>query len=396
MTDRSAAGRRTGTVLVYLAGVVAAAALGRYGPLGTDLRADLGLSLADVGWLTSIITVVAATLALPTSMWVRRRDAYTALATGLAVLSCAGALEILAPNAAVLYTVRVVEGVGYLLVVVTGPGLIARVAGPIHERAALALWSTFIPVGLAFAASVGPLVPALGWRGAAGLTVLATAAVAVLAAVAAARLRSGDTITALTAGWSARSAKPPARTMLLALAFSIVALLGVTVITLLPSLADANGFSATGRGVLTVTAALASIPGGLLAGLLLQRGWHMVSALTALVMPLSAVLVFTWAPWWAVSTGAGLFLLSNGLVLAAMYAAVPGLVHTPDQLPLAYGLLVQIGSLGTLFGPPLFGALVTTAGWSNAVTLVAACTATGLGLFLAAVRNPVESAGRPR
>jgi MFS family permease len=112
----------------------------------------------------SAITAVAALLGTPAGLWVRRRGGRRALLAGLALLAVTGVAGAGAPGAGWMLTARVVEGVGFLLVVVAAPTLLVEMAARADQPAVLALWGTAIPVGLAVSAAVGGVLAPLGWR----------------------------------------------------------------------------------------------------------------------------------------------------------------------------------------------------------------------------------------
>jgi predicted MFS family arabinose efflux permease len=387
-------------VLVCAAGLPAAIALGKLAPVGPLVRAELGLSLGQLGWAISAITAVAALLGTPGGAWTRRRGPRRTLVAGLAVMAVAGGAGATARGLGVLLVARVVEGVGYLLVVVAAPDLLVRLtqARPADRSMALAGWSTVIPTGMAVGGAVGgTLAQAIGWRGWLGVT----AALALLAAVAVAAAIPTDRSQAAATTWAPT---PPPRLrgagllgpLLLAGGFCGLCLVGIAVLSLLPSfLVSQRGVGLGEAGLATGLVALASVPGSLAAGWLLRRGAGLRPlAATMLVMPLAALLAFsqggtaTVAVGVAVAGAAGI-MLANGVAVAGVFAAVPSLVDHPDQTALAIGLLTQLGSVGTLLGAPLSGSVAATT-WSAVAPLVGATTLVSLGLLLAA------SAQRPR
>lgn len=173
----------------------------------------------------------------------------------------------------------------------------------------------------------------------------------------------------------------------LSVSFSLIALLGVTVIALLPDLADHRGVSAALGSASTAVVSLASVPGGLAAGLLMHRGSPRAIAVAALAMPCAAVVIYQASPWAAVAAGAAVLMAANGLVLAALYASMPTLAQSPYALRRGYGLLNQAGCLGSLFGPPVFGFTVTHTGWAAATVLVTLISLVSLTLFWTATRT---------
>lgn len=380
-------GERGVIALVYLAGVSAGVALGRFIPLEAGVGDAFGLSLAAYGWLISGVTVVAACLALPAGLWIARRDLGGVLCAGLGVMLLGGLLEVAAPAVWLLYGARALEGVGYLAVVVTGPMLLAARCRPATERRALALWSTFVPVGMAVASAVGTLGGTVGWRAAGALTLVPAA----IGLVGALRWLTG------IRGRPDERYVPHHRglgpVLQLSLAFSLIALLGVTAVALLPRLATDREVRSAVGGATAAAVSLASVPGGLLAGLLLGRraGPRVLATVAVLAMPCAAAVMYQITAWAAVTAGAAALQFGGGFVLAVLYASVPSVARSSYELGRGYGLLNQAGSVGTLLGPPVFGFAVTRVGWASATVLASVVTLGGLVLFLVATRRPGPS-----
>jgi hypothetical protein len=85
-------------------------------------------------------------------------------------------------------------------------------------------------------------------------------------------------------------------------------------------------------------------------------------------------------------TSAVLIAVTNELVVATVFAALPLVVRTSADVGVANGLVAQLGSVGSLAGPPLVGLVVTAADgwWAVGPTLLAGC-AVGVVLLRAAV-----------
>jgi predicted MFS family arabinose efflux permease len=101
-------------------------------------------------------------------------------------MAVAGGTSAVAWGLGTLLAARVVEGVGYLLVVVAAPDLLVRLTWGADRSVALALWGAVIPIGLAVGGAVaGMLGQTIGWRGWLGVTGVLPllAAVAVAAAI---------------------------------------------------------------------------------------------------------------------------------------------------------------------------------------------------------------------
>jgi MFS family permease len=370
-------------LLVYGTGVLAAAALGKVAPAVSLLRADLGLSLEAAGWLVSAITAVAALLGTPAGLWVRRRGGRRALLAGLALLAVTGVAGAGAPGAGWMLVARVAEGIGFLLVVVAAPTLLVQMAARADQPGVLALWGTAIPVGLAASAAAGGVLAPLGWR----LWLAVPNALAVPAAVASALFVPADG--PAPAGGSAprlrlADLRAPA---LLAGGFCAAVVIAAAVLGILPVfLEEQRRAGVAAGGTATAVVALCSVLGSLAAGWLLGHGAGLRAlAAAGLFMPL--------ASWPMVATGgsfggsvlaaAGL-MAANGVVVAGVYAAVPRVTAAPDHLGVVNGLVAQLGSAGTLLGPPLFAWAAAAAGWRVLPPLVAAFAVAGLVLLLLA------------
>jgi hypothetical protein len=392
-------------LLVYGTGVLAAAAFGKVAPAIALLRADLGLSLGQAGWLVSGITALAALLGTPAGLWVRRRGGRRALLAGLAVLAVTGTAGAAAPGLGWMLAARVAEGVGFLLVVVAAPTLLVEMAGRRDQPAVLALWGTGIPVGLAAGAAAGGVLAPLGWR----LWLAAPSVLAVPAAAAAALLvppdaprrggpgpRGGPVPPAPGAG-----APPPDRAgggaglrladlrvpALLAGGFCAMVGIASAVLGMLPAfLEEQRQAGIAAGGTATALVALSSVLGSAVAGWLLGRGAGLRAlAAAGLLMPLASwPLVGAGGSFGGSVLAAAGLLAANGVLVAGVFAAVPRMAAAPDHLAVVNGLVAQLGSAGSLLGPPLLALAVGAAGWGVLPSFVAVFTVLGLVLLLLA------------
>ncbi|WP_254068607.1 MFS transporter [Streptomyces sp. TM32] len=358
------------TLATWLAGVLAAVSLGAVSPAGSALRSALGLSAGALAWATSSITAVGALLSIPAGWWIRRFGAQRALSWGLFTISVAAAGSAAARSWGLLLGARVAEGVGYLLVFVAGPVVLTQVTHGGIRAAALALWGTCVPTGLAIAAVTGgALAPWWTWSQWLALTAVGPLIMAgVLASVLPRLPRT-------TVQRAPREAGAWNGVLRLGVAYGSLALVSVAVVMVLPQfLTEHRQATPTVTGTVMAVVCLGSAFGGLAASWLLRRG----SALSSLVplgalMPVACLPAFSAEFPLAVSGGAAtLVLVVDGLLISAVFAAVPASVSRPEQVDIANGILNQLGSVGTLLGPPLFGLVIAAAGWGAvaAATLV--------------------------
>jgi MFS family permease len=374
-------------VTTWLAGVQAAIGLGAIAPVAPAVQRTLGLSLGTVAGATSSMTAVGAVLGIPAGWWCGRLRARRALVTGLVVVSAAAGLSALADSWPVLLAARTGEGVGYLLVFVSGPIVLTGLTRGRARAAALALWGTCVPTGLALAAGAGgALATHLAWQHWLALTGVVPL---LLAGVLTATLPDPPTAPApgpdrprTTGGWG-RSIVPAA-------AYGCLSLISVAVLVILPSfLTGTRHATSAAAGAAAAFVCAWSAAGGLLASRLLRRGLTMKS-LTPLgvLIPLACLPAFSaGVPVSAGVAAAALLLAVNGLLISTVFAVIPVVVRRSEGLDLANGALAQCGSLGVLLGPPVFGVLVGYAGWGAVAATTALFTAAATALLLATARG---------
>lgn len=389
-------------LVYYLCGVLAAAQLGKFAALAPRISQDLALGLAAMAALTSLLEVCGAVFGGVAGRLLPRLGLRRGLLLALACLGLGALAAALARQAPLLAAARLVESVGYLITVVAAPVLIARTAPARQQTAAMTLWSTFVPVGLALGAwAYAHAAELSSWRWAQALSVAATLV-----------LMAGLWRTAVPAAehlGAPQAPQPPAppahRTThtpkahgvdpglwLLTLAFGLYAVTEVGLLALLPSLLVQSGLPLAGAGSWTAAAALANVPASALAAWLMRRQGTIA---WVLVLPLLVSgLLFPWA--YQVGTGllpqavvAVLINLISGVFASLVFALLPHFATDERQLSLASGRLTQCGASGALLGPPLMGALVEHGGWT-----AAGWASVGLALASAGLAWRVVRGGR--
>lgn len=376
-------------VLYYLCGVFAAAQLGKLAALSPPIARELQLGLAAMAALTSLLEVCGATLGGVAGRWLPRVGLKPALSLAVLALAAGSAGTAFAQDVVTLALARLVESLGYLAIVVAAPVLIARAAEGRHQAAAMALWSTFVPVGMALGAwSFAHAADWAGWRPAQALSVVA----GVLLWIG---LRA---VPSDSAGVAAEPATPPGPTgaLLWALvaAFGAYAIAEVALLALLPSLLTRGGMTLASAGTWTAVAALANVPASALGAWLLRRHGptgNAVAVAMAISLGLSGALYLgvmrdaglpAWQAPLAVAINA-----ASGVFPSLVFALLPLAARTPDRLVLASGRLTQFGASGALIGPPLAGAVIERWGWSAAGGLCLGLSLLAVPLALSAWRQ---------
>lgn len=372
--------------LIYGIGVLAAGQLGIVPPLVPALQHDLGMSLAPAGMTVSIITLIGALFGLLAGNWSERIGHGRALRIGLLIMAAAAAICAACNDGAMLLGARGLAGVGYLLVVVASPSLMAATSEPRHQPFTLSLWGTFVPTGIALSGiAAASLVGRAGWRMvfAVDVVVLALAFIVALAVVPDIRAIRPAGPVAAPRRWFGSSIP-------LSIAFFCFALLFLALAGLLPAyLVDRRGLAADEAGRLVAIATAFGIAGSLLAGWMMRRGVAPGRLTAAGLIASAVVAAFAFSMAAPVPLAIAGFTLSfalGGLVPAATFASVPRLAADASAIGPINGLLAQAGSLGSLAGPPLLALWVGWAGWSLAPVLLLAIAAIGAASALAIAR----------
>lgn len=360
--------------LVVAAGVASAFHLGKVAIAAPALQAQLGLSLAMLGNLAATFAVLGALGGVLAGSAVARAGDRTMLLLGLLATTLGAVMAVATESMAALLASRVVEGLGFLLITVAGPTVLGRIVPASDRSTAFALWSCFMPAGMALSMLVGPWFS--DWRSlwAAGALTAVVIGALVAWAVPPPPERTVGT--------------PPAARIIeilhagpvaLAASFLLYSLAFFALFSFLPVLLQERlQIPPPTVGLLAAVASAANLVGNLAAGRLLQRvGRAALGTCAALTMALCALGIFV--PVLGPEAAFALCLVFSavgGLVPASLLASVPQVSASPAQAALAVGLLMQGSNLGQALGPVLVGSAVDHHGWPAATACVVAATLT--------------------
>ena len=322
------------------------------------------------GTVASSYSVAAMVLAVAVGLFVSTVGAVTGVFTGLLLTGFAGVAGATASGYTQLIGGRIAEGIGYILLAISIPVLIAGVTTEKSRPMAMGIWGTFIPGGVALSMLVALIVQngwADEWRPLWWFTcLLAVVCVVLMAFFVLPVLKSQRLLTASTAAAGAKTAlyssvfeRDP---LLLAVCFMLYSMLFVTLVTYLPTvLVETSDTQLQTATQITVFVVLANIIGNLTGGWLIGNGVQLKTLLTAALTcaSLSAAAVFLDELNVSVRTGCGLLAcLSGGMLPAAVFASITGFVPA-KKAGLLLGVILQALGTGQVAGPVLMAALVT-------------------------------------
>jgi MFS family permease len=369
--------------LIYLHGVLASASLSKIIPLLADLSTHLGATPLQFGLLISLMTLAPAALAAVAGSVIDRVGARGALTTATLIGLLVNLAYLQASSLQGFMVIRVLEGLVVVGIYSAAPALIMATASRERRGGAMALWSTYTPVGMSLGLALSAhFAGTEAWRTGYLIHMVLFGAL-------------------LLAGWwlprspavardaSSRPGLLSAMTQVgplrLSLSFSALVMMGFGMSTVFPDwfALQHQTTAGTASGVLAMTN-LAMIPGGLLAGWLLARGRQDTGILRVLMLVAVAASVPLFMPGHSQSlriVTMVAWLMTQGAAIAVVAAALPRVVVNPGQGAAAAGLLSQVAALTSFVTPLVWRPILEGGNWLWFLAVVAASAAAALALF---------------
>ncbi len=379
--------------LIYLYGVVSAASLSKAIPLQAHISSLPGASPALFGLFISLMAVLPAIFGTASGAVIDRLGARPALILAALVGALVNALYLLSDAIASFQVIRVVEGCIPLLTYAAAPALMIAISAPERRSAAMALWSSYTPVGT----SLGLLISATfagtdHWRNAylvhgALFVLLAVVGLALPKAPAAGLIRGGPRRSIIALLKSAEGVGP----LRLAGAFGVLILLGLGVSVVMPPyLSRHYGITLGAASGIMAVANVVMILGSTLSGVFLSRGLRAATLFATLAVCGSIAGLGVFAPWTHIGltlSALVIWLTCTGAAMAVLASLLPK-VAGPEHRASTAGLLSQTGALTTFITSPLWLAvlglnqwlalfLIILAGWGISVVLLPTQTRAG-------------------
>lgn len=383
-----------------IAGMIAAAHVGKAPPALPALRADLGLGLVAAGWVVSVIAGTGMVIGMVAGTIADRLGHLRMILAGFGLLATGGVTGAYAADGSLLLASRFVEGIGFISVAVATPGLIVAATAPGDLRLALGAWGTYMPAGAALMMVLSPaILDAEGWRGlwlAVAAAALAwTAVIAALGRRVRPHRRAGDAGTSLAANVRLTVSRPGP--WLLAAAFGLYTVQWVSLMVWLPSfLVEQRGATTAVAAALSALVVAANVPGNLAGGWLLHRGAPRWLLLAVAVTAMGACEIGIFSDLFPDAVRYGLCIVFSGfggLLPASVLAAAPVVAPSPDQLATTNGLFMQGSNTGQMVGPPLVAAVVAATGsWQGGLWVLVSAAAAGIAVAMAFRRIETRAA----
>ncbi|MDY6840493.1 MAG: MFS transporter [Pseudomonadota bacterium] len=364
--------RRLIAFFVALAsGVVIAAQIGKMPSALPVLRNSFDLSLVQAGWLSASINGAAALLGLVSGSLAAKTGAGNTLLLGLFVAVVGTVLGALSTTGEMLLGTRLLEGVGFVMVAVSAPSIIAAAATPEWRRRALAVWGCYMPIGVAGMIVFTPiLIAAYNWQGVWWVNGGLLGFVFVIA-------------------WSVKSAFPKKRPSpaseqsflnqfrhstrltghwVMGGAFALYASQWFMIGTWLPSFAVTYMEFSLGQaslltGLVMLTSALGNLAAPYLASVGFSR-WQVIAAGQVLTSGFGFVVFSSGVQPELRMLAAVAASIAGGTIPGTVMAGIPVHARDASEVALGNGIVVQCINVGILLGPPAIAAVVAGfGGW---------------------------------
>ena len=351
------AGRTAALLGIVLVAFSLRQAVAAISPIVGDIRVDIPLSDLDVGWLGTLPPLLFATSGFIAPRIARGLGLDRGIVVASLLMTAGHLLRAFAPGIAVLIIGSVIAFAGTGIGNVLLPSIVRRY---FPDRVALltAVYACVVGVSTAVpAALAAPLAEQAGWRFSLGIWSLTSVGALVpwvVVIVRERRQRAADPVTVDVASpsvvvglWRSRVA------LSITLAFSTSTILTYASFAWLPDmLGDLAGTTPTEGGVLLAVTGLVSVPGALLAPLLVARfrnvGWLIAVGVVSFVLGYLGLLVVP-TPLtllWVLLVGLGSILFPVCLVL--INARTGTAAGTVALSGFAQGIAYALGALGPL------------------------------------------------
>lgn len=351
------AGRTAALLGIVLVAFSLRQAVAAVSPILGDIRTDIPLSDLDVGWLGTLPPLLFAASGFIAPRIARRLGLDRGIVLASLLITAGHLLRAFAPGIAVLIIGSVIAFAGTGIGNVLLPSIVRRY---FPDRVALltAVYACVVGVSTAVpAALAAPLAEQAGWRFSLGIWSLTSVGALVpwvVVIVRERRQRAADPVAVDVASpsvviglWRSRVA------LSITLAFSTSTILTYASFAWLPDmLGDLAGTTPTEGGVLLAVTGLVSVPGALLAPLLVARfrnvGWLIAVGVVSFVLGYLGLLVVP-TPLtllWVLLVGLGSILFPVCLVL--INARTGTAAGTVALSGFAQGIAYALGALGPL------------------------------------------------
>lgn len=368
-------------LFLLLGGIISSAQLGKAIVAMPLLQSEMSLGIDVVSLIIATFATLGATLGMGAGLVARRIGARRSLVCGMSVMATGSLLGAAAAHPPLLIASRILEGIGFLGVVVVIPDLLNSVVRGKDRLLFFGMWGSFMPTGTALMLLLGPVLPLFGWRALWLSQTALTLAYALAAMIVLPAARGAGTSAASGFLKTALLVLGDRDSRLLSFIFGVYAFQYFILAGFLPViLVGSLGLSIASASLFTAASVFANAIGNIAAGILSRLSFPLWAsmAIAFCAYAVTAPLIYSAdlpAGWIAVLTGLALGVA--GLAPGSVFAAVPRIV-APELVTPTIGLIQQTSNVGQFAGPIAAGLIVHRFGWGAVPFVILVAAACGL------------------
>lgn len=356
-------------IIVYLATIAAPLNQSKVPPLLPILIDSFHLSLSQAGMLMSVFAISGFILAIPAGIIINLLGPKVTGLAALVALSIGAVLGAISITITQFFVSRFMEGIGFGLLAIVAPAIIAMWFPPHRRGFPIGIWATWVPIGRLLMLLIAPIIAisldwqAVWWIGAGySLFMLILFGLFIRRPPTQAGKQEGENL----ATWAKVLANRDI--WFLGLVFCCFSSTLITIGTFFPTfLSQVRGYSLTQAAwiySLLMGMVLISAP---IAGRISDKigSRKLVFSIPFLIIAVMMLLPFK-VTGWQLFTYMILLGLVVGAIPTAIFAAGSEVMSDPRFAGLVLGVVILGQNLGVIIGPVLFGNLVENIGWAAA------------------------------
>lgn len=354
-----------------------------------EVAQNLSMSSESAPWLMSIFTVTGVLLSIPAGGVIQKIKSKHLFLAAAICMACGSVMGSFAQSGTVMLISRLLEGLGFLIVAVTGPVTVGRYCAPEQIGRAMGIWAVWVATGQIIAFNLTPaLMGALGWRGIWRVYAVITLALAIILLLA---LREPQGVTS-----AGETRTQPSVSLIdvlknrylifASISFAIFNILLMAVLTFLPGHAMQSGLMGTSEASFAATIPMIGcLIGSPIMGKLSESlGRKRLYLIAIIASGIGTLLAFT-SSRPMIYVGVILFGLVGLGAPGMMMGAVSGLVETSEQEGAGMGILITFQNLGMFLGTSIFLPIVRALSGSYFAAGLTLAGIAAVGVFLTGI-----------
>ena len=388
------------TIAAILVGIAMVSSKQKVSATTTLLVSQLGLTMGDCGYMTSVLTVFGVVLAIPAGAIMMKTGAKKLVLASIVAELVGNLVGCFASSYEILMVGRFIEGLAFGLLPVAAPAIIANSFAPEKRGLPMAIWSCYNGLGLLIMSTVVPFLLPDGstnwvscwWFNVVFFALLFILVLCVVHDPEPNRAEKGEgSVKPETAKGPSKYGKDFVKALLSPTTWLVSLAMMIFCIGVNALCAFSPAYAQKVLGMTLVDANLAfswfsigNLVGGLVIGVVLNK---MKNKHIWLIIGTVAILIGCAFMYNFTVEIAPMFFFIAGTLFqiypAAAFTVCPDTAYSPATLGVALGVLTIMQRLGTYFTGPI-GSVIDGGGFSAGTTLCVAASAIGVALSVGA------------